>query len=137
MAGGPREAVDRYQGGITRAEEVVFLSGDATLRGTLNVPDTSGRQPAVVLLQEAGPRKRHFGFWPISWQIMALATPVPSPRLAVQPHRTPWPGCRRTGQHHNRQWRNRLNTQLPDYDWVIYEVPPEPSVKPHKGFTAE
>jgi pimeloyl-ACP methyl ester carboxylesterase len=45
-------------------EEVVFQNGDVTLHGTLTLPEGSGAHPAVVLLQEAGPRSRPFGFWP-------------------------------------------------------------------------
>lgn len=47
-----------------RNEEVVFQNGDVTLRGTLTLPDEPGPHPAVILLQEAGPRSRPFGIWP-------------------------------------------------------------------------
>jgi hypothetical protein len=60
--------------GLHREEEVVFRSVDATLRGTLTLPVAPGRHPAVVLLQEAGPRKRPFGFWPHLLAGYGLAT---------------------------------------------------------------
>jgi dienelactone hydrolase len=47
-----------------RNEEIVFNNGDVELHGTLTVPATAGPHPAVVLLQEAGPRSRPFGIWP-------------------------------------------------------------------------
>lgn len=47
-----------------RNEEAVFHNGKVTLHGTLTLPPTAGPHPAVVLLQEAGPRSRPFGIWP-------------------------------------------------------------------------
>ena len=53
-------------------EEVVFSNNDVTLAGTLTLPRTSGRHPAVVLLHGSGPLNRDqeaFGmkpFWIIA-----------------------------------------------------------------------
>ena len=45
-------------------EEVTFENGDVTLRGTLTLPATPGRHPAVVFLQGAGAAQRPYGMWP-------------------------------------------------------------------------
>jgi uncharacterized protein len=50
--------------GRHRNEELVFQNGVVTLHGTLTLPVRPGPHPVVVLLQEAGPRSRPFGFWP-------------------------------------------------------------------------
>jgi dienelactone hydrolase len=47
-----------------RNEDVVFRNEDVTLHGTLTLPQTARPHPAIVLLQEAGPRSRPFGMWP-------------------------------------------------------------------------
>jgi hypothetical protein len=61
-----------------RNEEVVFRNGDVTLHGTLTLPQTAGPQtagphPAIVLLQEAGPRSRPFGIWPYRFARYGIA----------------------------------------------------------------
>ncbi|MCX4095166.1 alpha/beta hydrolase family protein [Nocardia sp. alder85J] len=42
-----------------RAEDVTFRSGDITVAGTVTVPDTPGRHPAVVLIAGSGPQDRN------------------------------------------------------------------------------
>ncbi len=44
-------------------EEVVFSNKDVTLTGTLTLPRTSGRHPAVVLLHGSGPLNRDHEFF--------------------------------------------------------------------------
>jgi len=44
-------------------EEVVFSNKDVTLAGTLTLPRTSGRHPAVVLLHGSGPLNRDHEFF--------------------------------------------------------------------------
>lgn len=41
-----------------RVEEVTFTNGDVTLSGTLTLPETEGRHPAVVLMTGSGPQTR-------------------------------------------------------------------------------
>ncbi|MCL4251785.1 MAG: alpha/beta hydrolase [Anaerolineae bacterium] len=41
-----------------RVEDVTFDNGDITLAGTLTLPDTEGRHPAVVLMTGTGPQNR-------------------------------------------------------------------------------
>jgi len=58
-----------------REEPVRFSSGDATLAGTLFIPDQPGRHPAVVLFHGSGPQERdsYRGRWFANWGITALA----------------------------------------------------------------
>ncbi len=58
-----------------RHEEVRFQSGDASLAGTLFLPDTRGRHPAVVLFHGSGPAARNAAVadWFAGWGIAALA----------------------------------------------------------------
>lgn len=49
----------------TREKDVSFRSGDATLRGTLLVPERAGPSPAIILLHGSGPLTRSsFGPYP-------------------------------------------------------------------------
>lgn len=55
-----------------RVEEVTFTNGDVTLSGTLTLPETEGRHPAVVLMTGSGPQTRDeevIGGFPIFKQI--------------------------------------------------------------------
>lgn len=55
-----------------RTEEIIFTSGDVRLAGTLTLPDSKGRHPAVILISGSGPLNRDeevFGFRP--FRIMA------------------------------------------------------------------
>lgn len=46
-----------------RQEEITFHNGDVTLRGTLTLPATKGRHPAIVLVHGSGPERRPGGHW--------------------------------------------------------------------------
>lgn len=46
-----------------RSEEVTFQNGNVTLRGTLMLPTTRGRHPAVIIVDGAGATHRPSGFW--------------------------------------------------------------------------
>lgn len=48
-------------------EEVTFINGDITFAGTLTIPKTEGKHPAVVMITGSGPQNRDeelFGFKP-------------------------------------------------------------------------
>jgi pimeloyl-ACP methyl ester carboxylesterase len=59
-----------------RNEEITFQNGDVTLRGTLTLPATQGRYPAVVFLHGSGAAQRPFGFWPYYLARYGIATLV-------------------------------------------------------------
>lgn len=46
-----------------RNEDVTFQNGDVTLRGTLTLPATKGRHPAVIIVDGSGDTHRPSGFW--------------------------------------------------------------------------
>ena len=56
-------------------ERVKFSSGDATLAGTLFLPGTPGKHPAVVLFHGSGPQSRDSARaeWFAGWGVAALA----------------------------------------------------------------
>ncbi|MBV9303953.1 MAG: alpha/beta fold hydrolase [Acidobacteriaceae bacterium] len=56
-------------------EPVTFSSGDATLAGTLFLPGTPGKHPAVVLFHGSGPQARDSARaeWFAGWGVAALA----------------------------------------------------------------
>jgi pimeloyl-ACP methyl ester carboxylesterase len=58
----------------TREEEVAFANGDASLDGTLILPDGPGPHPAIVLLHGSGPLTRYsFGPYPRFFNSLGLA----------------------------------------------------------------
>ncbi|MDQ3821136.1 MAG: alpha/beta fold hydrolase [Acidobacteriota bacterium] len=59
-----------------RNEEIVFQNGDVTLHGTLTLPATEGRHPAVLFLQGSGPARRPYGMWPYFLARYGIATLV-------------------------------------------------------------
>jgi pimeloyl-ACP methyl ester carboxylesterase len=66
-------AVQEVRG--VRDVEVTFRSGDATLAGTLFLPDVTGQHPAVVLFHGSGPQARDVftGRWFAEQGVAALA----------------------------------------------------------------
>lgn len=46
-----------------RNEEITFHNGDVTLHGTLTLPATKGRHPAVIIVDGSGDTHRPSGFW--------------------------------------------------------------------------
>ena len=46
-----------------REEEITFHNGDVTLKGTLTIPDTPGKHPAIILVHGSGPERRPGGHW--------------------------------------------------------------------------
>jgi pimeloyl-ACP methyl ester carboxylesterase len=58
----------------SKDEEVSFTQGDATLAGTLILPDGPGPHPAIVLLHGSGPLTRHsFGPYPRFFNSLGFA----------------------------------------------------------------
>jgi pimeloyl-ACP methyl ester carboxylesterase len=64
---GAKEEAVRVQ---ANEEEVRFQSGDLTLRGTLLVPATPGRHPAIVFTHGGGPAVRDW-FWGLGYLLAA------------------------------------------------------------------
>jgi pimeloyl-ACP methyl ester carboxylesterase len=59
---------------LSREEDIVFQQDDATLAGTLIVPEGRGPHPAIVLLHGSGPLTRHsFGPYPAFFNSLGLA----------------------------------------------------------------
>lgn len=46
-----------------RQEEITFHNGDVTLKGTLTLPATEGKHPAIILVHGSGPERRPGGHW--------------------------------------------------------------------------
>ena len=44
-------------------QEITFRNGDVVLKGTLTLPPTPGKHPALVLVHGSGPERRPAGFW--------------------------------------------------------------------------
>ena len=57
-----------------RNEEVTFQNGDVSLQGTLTLPATPGKHPAIVFLQGSGPAQRPYGMWPYYLAHYGIAT---------------------------------------------------------------
>lgn len=54
-----------------RSEDVSFVSADATIAGTLTIPNTPGPHPAVVLMSGSGPQDRNEEIFP-GFQIFGI-----------------------------------------------------------------